>query len=187
MGFDIFGLDPVIHDGMVKPKMSDEEFKEIAESEDPVKKKRVEEYFNEMEKYESANIGFYFRNNVWWWRPIAMIIEESCKDLLTKEQDAGLHMNDGVKYPKELALEIARRLDEMVEAGMVNQYVKPAQHELNRTADTFRNRKGAEGMLSKLGIKSIEDESDDIKYPFKLDNMKNFIAFAKESGGFQIC
>ena len=65
MGFDIFGLDPVIHDGMVKPKMSDEEFKEIAESEDPVKKKRVEEYFNEMEKYESANIGFYFRNNVW--------------------------------------------------------------------------------------------------------------------------
>ena len=121
MGFDIFGLDPVIHDGMVKPKMSDEEFKEIAESEDPVKKKRVEEYFNEMEKYESANIGFYFRNNVWWWRPIAMIIEESCKDLLTKEQVEGLHMNNGVKYPKELALEIARRLDEMVEAGMTNQ------------------------------------------------------------------
>ena len=40
MGFDIFGLDPVIHDGIVKPKMSDEEFKEIAESEDPVKKKK---------------------------------------------------------------------------------------------------------------------------------------------------
>jgi len=184
MGFDIYGLDPVIHDGVVKPEMSDEEFKEIAESEDPVKKKRVEEYFNEMEKYESANIGFYFRNNVWWWRPIAMIIEESCKDLLTKKQVEGLHMNDGVKYPKELALEIARRLDEMVEAGMTNQYVKPAQHELNTTADTFRNRKGVEGLLSNLGIKSIEDESE--KYPFDMNNMKNFIAFAKESGGFQI-
>jgi len=113
-----------------------------------------------------------------------MIIEESCKDLLTKKQVEGLHMNDGVKYPKELALEIARRLDEMVEAGMTNQYVKPAQHELNTTADTFRNRKGVEGLLSNLGIKSIEDESE--KYPFDMNNMKNFIAFAKESGGFQI-
>ena len=113
-----------------------------------------------------------------------MIIEESCKDLLTKEQVEGLHMNNGVKYPKELALEIARRLDEMVEAGMTNQYVKPAQHELNTTANTFRNRKGAEGMLSKLGIKSIEDESD--KYPFDMNNMKNFIRFLKECGGFEI-
>ena len=173
MGFDIYGLDPVIHDGMVKPEMSDKEFKDIAYSEDPVKKKRIDEYHEAMEKFESTNIGFYFSNNVWWWRPIAMIIEESCKDLLTKKQVEGLHMNDGVKYPKELALEIARRLDEMVEAGMTNQYVKPAQHELNTTADTFS-----------LFASFTKNESE--KYPFDMNNMKNFIRFLKESGGFEI-
>lgn len=184
MGFDIFGLDPVIHEGVVKPEMSDEDYKKFSSSDDPKDKARIDEYFDDMNKFESANIGHYFRNNVWWWRPLAMIIEESCKDLLTKEQVEGLHMNNGVKYPKELALEIARRLDEMVEAEMVNQYVKPAQHELNTTADSFRNLHRTEGMLSNLGIKSIEDESD--KYPFDMNNMKNFIRFLKECGGFEI-
>lgn len=184
MGFDIYGLDPVIHDGMVKPEMSDEDFKKFHNSEDPKDKARIDEYFEAMRKFESANIGHYFRNNVWWWRPLAMIIEERCRDLLTEEQATGLHVNDGVKYPKELALEIARRLEELIEAGMTNQYVKPAQHELNTTADSFRNLHRTEGMLSNLGIKSIEDESE--KYPFDMNNMKNFIRFLKECGGFEI-
>ena len=43
-------------------------------------------------------VGEYFMNNNWWWRPLAGVIETSCSDLLTDEQKNGLQYNDGAKY-----------------------------------------------------------------------------------------
>ena len=30
--------------------------------------------------------GHYFRNNVWFWRPLWQLICEECDDILTKKQ-----------------------------------------------------------------------------------------------------
>ena len=67
MGFDISGLNPnhptVISD-MDMPDHSDED--------------GMAAYF----KYVDETPGIYFRNNVWWWRPLWMFICENCDDIL---------------------------------------------------------------------------------------------------------
>tara|TARA_B100001245_G_C22852849_1_gene409979 strand:+ start:458 stop:823 length:366 start_codon:yes stop_codon:yes gene_type:complete len=107
-------------------------------------------------------VGEYFRNNVWWWRPMAGAIESTCSDLLTEKQKQGLYFNDGVEYEDELAINIAGRLEENMDKLEV--YVRPIQEQLN-----FKTSKGVE-----------------FEYPFSIENVKAFIEFARHSGGFKI-
>lgn len=99
-------------------------------------------------------VGEYFMNNNWWWRPLAGVIETSCSDLLTDEQKNGLQYNDGAKYSNEIAIKIAERLETEIKQPSV----------LKATAKKFTGE----------------------HHQFSIDNVKDFINFAKKSGGFQI-
>ena len=107
-------------------------------------------------------VGEYFRNNVWWWRPLAGCIEVTCSDLLTEKQKQGLYYNDGVEFEDELAINIAGRLEENMDKLEV--YVRPIQEQLN-----FKTSNGVE-----------------CTYPFSIENVRAFIEFARHSGGFKI-
>lgn len=57
--------------------------------------------------------GRYFRNNVWWWRPLQVLISLSCQDILTEEDVRELGFNDGYAYSADKAQAVAGRLREI--------------------------------------------------------------------------
>ena len=58
----------------------------------------------------SGQKGEYFRNSVWWWRPLWDYVCDVCRDILTKkDKDAG-HYNDGHRIDSHKAAQIAERL-----------------------------------------------------------------------------
>ena len=59
MGMDIFGENPKL--SYEKP--------EIDWESNPSEEERSE-YFDAITKFELDHPGYYFRNNVWWWRPL---------------------------------------------------------------------------------------------------------------------
>ena len=66
MGFDIYGLAPKMKSE--KPTI------DWAKATDNDKDK----YFKDMNKFEEDNPGYYCRNYVWWWRPLAELIIDKC-------------------------------------------------------------------------------------------------------------
>ncbi len=116
----------------------------------------------DIEGIASTNpVGEYFRNNVWWWRPMATIIITLCSDFLTEKQINGIHVNDGILFNSKTANKIADRLEENEDKLEV--YVKPIQNELQ-----------------------FSETSQQYDYPFSIENVKAFIDFARHSGGFKI-
>ena len=76
MGFDIYGVAPVEH--TPKP-VSEKDFTDMNNQE-------KNEYYKALNKFEEENPGAYFRNNVWWWRPLWYYVCKVCKSVMTEEQ-----------------------------------------------------------------------------------------------------
>ena len=107
--------------------------------------------------------GKYFRNNVWYWRPLWQYICDECDDILTIKEAEGGCFNDGVKITKSKAERIAKRLQKKLEDGSIDLH-----------------KAGYDGMVEEVGDKWAKS------YPFEVDNVIDFIEFCKESGGFKI-
>ena len=76
-------------------------------------------YFKKIDEFQEHNPGYYFRNNVWWWRPLAELIHDKCGDLLSEKQKEGLHHNNGTEFDDDTALAIAQRLSDLIKNGYV--------------------------------------------------------------------
>ena len=61
MGFDVYGLEPKIN--TAEPEILNKNWSEFSEEEQEL-------YWKEKNKFEKENPGIYFRNSVWWWRPL---------------------------------------------------------------------------------------------------------------------
>ena len=64
MGFDLYGLNPKLKG--VKPSIDW----------NTATDKDKDNYVKALNIFEEENPGYYFRNNVWWWRPLAYLIED---------------------------------------------------------------------------------------------------------------
>ena len=51
-----------------------------------------EEYNQQMDDHHDKNPGLYFRNNVWWWRPLWTYVVVICDDILS-DKDIKLAQN----------------------------------------------------------------------------------------------
>ena len=169
MGFDLHGMNPVIREGDTpkapKNLWSEETSKEVRDK-----------YFEKKWAFEEKNPGIYFRNNVWWWRPLWDYVYNECQDILTeKDWDSG-HYNDGHAISEEKAVQIGKRLNELIESGKAQAYVK-AHDEERKLA-----KEGNKGL--KVGDEGYNWEDS---YPISLDKIQSFAVFCSESGGFEIC
>lgn len=141
MGFDLSGKNPKIH--TPQPKKDD---------------------WDTMNKWYSENPGVYFRNNVWWWRPLWQYVTEVCGDILTDSDLNHGSYNDGHFISKAKCQRIGRRLDKLLNDGDVAAHEKVWEERRAENKEAF-----------------------DAAYPFSEDNVKSFALFAKECGGFYIC
>ena len=78
--------------------------------------------------------GDYFRNNVWWWRPLWNYVCINCdKTLNEKEKEAG-GWNNGSKIPAFKAEKIATKLKETIDSGKAKTYEKEYKKHLKELA-----------------------------------------------------
>ncbi len=175
MGFDLSGINPKMNVelddtsvyGMIE---SIQDYEKRWEMQDQLNKKDRTKYWEEYEEYHDNNPGMYFRNNVWWWRPLWQFVCENCDDILTEKEMTSGSYNDGRKISKKKASKIAERLYSLIKKGVVERYSK----------DYAKQRE-------KMEKSEQKDVQFMASYPFSTDNVERFALFCEESGGFVIC
>ena len=123
-----------------------------------------------MDDYYNSNPGVYFRNNVWWWRPLWDFVCMQCGEFMTEKQREGGNWNDGRLIDQETAAKIGTKLEILLKDGTVKRWEK---HIKTRNEDLAKD--------------DDEDKRFMSSYPFSQDNVEKFAKFCLESGGFEIC
>ena len=150
MGFDLSGLSPNIARPQPKlPPMTD----------------RTNKHWEEYHEWQDENCGVYFRNNVWWWRPLWTFVVSTCDNILTDKDIEQGTWNNGHKISKTKATKIAKKLFRLIKNGDVKTY--------ESERDRFQ--------------KGLSDDNWNKSYPFSEDNVREFANFCANSGGFTIC
>jgi len=199
MGFDLYGVNPKIKKGSVKPAEVD--FQKSSDAE--LKKWRTLHT-----KYQNDNVGIYFRNNVWWWRPLADLVEKLCF-FLNDKQKMHLHDNGGYAYNEATANKIASALEMFVKSP-VGKRTEIAHKKQMKKAEAHNKKvqvkldalkmdaiaaTGNKNIAPRDYPKDLNDKWDSIygehdhtsSYPFTLKNVKEFTKFLRECGGFTVC
>jgi len=202
MGFDLYGLNPKIKEGTVKPTSID--WTTATEEEQ-------KEYSEAVEKFEATNKGVYFRNNVWWWRRLAdyIMMYTKCVD---KADFKKWQENGGHEVDAETAEQIANQLEHLIKTGHAEKYQQAIDAEMKEAEKHNKKIKkmlaelrsevskivGEEKIknlpprdypepLNKKWWKIMNQTNYNSHYPFSIENVKEFIEFARNSGGFEIC
>lgn len=199
MGMDIFGLKPKLKQGVDKPTIDW----------DKSTKSERTKYFENLTNYHNQNVGEYFRNNVWNWRPLANFIIELNKDWLSDEQRENLHNNSGYEFNNHQAQEIKNSLVEALNNGLIKK-TETLWLEQSKISKKWNDRIiKLKKLLHKKAVK--ETSNTDIvpnayppelqlkwdklseqfdytpSYPVSESNVKDFVKFLDECGGFKIC
>lgn len=143
------------------------------------------------------HVGEYFRNNVWWWRPLWMYISSNCVDILSKEDVVNGNWNNGKIISKIKSEKIAKRLRISVENGNTKKYEKKYINQINNLPDVECASCKGTGKQHVYHIPNSSKKCNscdgagkrrpfECSYPFSEENVKDFIEFAENSGGFII-
>lgn len=159
------------------------------------------------------NPDAYFRNNVWWWRPLWDYCNTVAPHLCGKVNG---HFNDGDGLDEEDALELAEILKGEIYSDATAKYearynarlAALPRHECNLCNGTGIRTDGVGvdmGMPKKELPVEVQilvgrthgwcnscngegtTEDWETSYPFSSDNVLEFIDFLDECGGFSIC
>lgn len=186
MGYDIYGLEP--KENVEKPKILDQEWSELDKEEKDL-------YFEEQDKYEKENPGVYFRNNVWFWRPLWNYVCTVCEEVMsTKDVTAG-YSNSGYEISKDVVDKMLGKL--LIELASHNHisYEKKYMSDLDDLpliectlceGTGTRNDEYVQGECN--GCQGVgKRKSWETDYPFDYKNVEKFVSFLSESGGIRIC
>ena len=199
MGFDLYGMNPHNPNKAVKPTIDwdNQPTREV-----------TDKYFEEKGKYQEEVVGDYFRNNVWWWRPLASYVIKytGCIDESDHEYWSE---NGGHEVDDETAKQIHNQLQVLIESGHTQKFqddyekerLKAEKHNDKVEKELEKFCKSVEKKLGKTNLapadfpKADHDEWERIyhkrkwnaSYPFSVENVKEFAEFCRFSGGFKIC
>lgn len=190
MGFDVYGLNP--KENTPKPAILSGEVWKMEENERA-------EYFEASDKWGAENPGTYFRNNVWWWRPLWDYVCDVCEDVMAPEDIEGGYYNDGVKISEstvdrmveKLIVEIALDNHKKYEESYMNEIKNLPKEDCNICDATGKRKEAPETGAGEIHCNGCngtgKKESWSASYPFSAQNVEEFVAFLSESGGIQIC
>jgi hypothetical protein len=157
--------------------------------------------------------GEYFRNNVWWWRPLAEYILENHAEIV--KSCTAWHTNDGDGLGELDALTLANALQKDISSGRMEEWetkYNKWRANLPREDCDYCNKTGIRtddiGIKNGMHDKELDPEVQILTgrthgwcngcngvgtresflshYPFSIENMKNFIKFLEDCGGFRI-
>ena len=158
--------------------------------------------------------GEYFRNNVWWWRPLAGFICEKYPDIAKNCEY--WDSNDGDGLDASLSATLATRIKQDIALGVVSDYAKTYNEwraslprEACNLCDCTGVRTDEIGVQMGMPEKELDEEvkvlvgrshgwcngCDGVGtteswmagYPFSEENVIEFAEFLENCGGFQIC
>jgi len=140
-------------------------------------------------------IGSYFRNNIWWWRPLwSYCLDEK---LITEEDYERGQYNDGYYIKEAQAIKIGIKLKHLVSQGKTKEYEENYKIHLSKLPERScdlcngtgtRNDKHTDHKDVKCngcngkGMREPWEKS----YPFSTQNVEEFADFCLNSGGFEI-
>lgn len=140
--------------------------------------------------------GEYFRNNVWYWHPLWEFVCETCKDILTEEDKRGGTFNEGYRIGARKAQKIYDRLIDLLDN---TRHVREYEALRNATLDSLPDRecewcKGS-GTRDDEHVKGKCNACEGrgtvrpwaTHYPFTEENLREFVGFLKDCGGFEVC
>jgi len=199
MGFDLYGMNPYNPNKAIKPELDWDK---------TTTEEQRNKYFEEKDKYQKEVVGDYFRNNVWWWRPLANYVIQftGC----VEEEDAQMWgENGGHEVDDQTAKQIHNQLQVLIESGHTKKFeddyekerLKEEKHndkidkELEKFCKSVEKKLGKSNLAPADFPKADHDEWERIyhkriqsaSYPFSVENVKEFAEFCKFSGGFTIC
>ena len=146
--------------------------------------------------------GEYYRNNVWWWRPLAQYIIEHTNCVSEKDAERWAY-NDGHEVTEQEAKAIAKQLKHLIKKGHTQKHYEEYEKE-RKKAETYNEKvqKQLKAFEERVGKdKAPNDYSKEDKkkwdsiwekkswtanYPFSVENVKEFAEFCEDSGGFTI-
>ena len=161
----------------------------------------------------TTEAGEYFRNNVWWWRPLWNYCCEVSPEARRVEHG---HSNDGDGLNADDAIKLGKTLLVKIEVGHTAEYEANYNKErsvLPRVDCDLCNKTGirSDGVGVQHGMPTKELDSVQASvlgrthgwcnkcdgvgtvehwgthYPFSVDNVQEFANFVIASGGFSIC
>lgn len=146
-----------------------------------------------------GNTGNYFRNNVWWWRPLADLCQELAPEICAPCEH--WHSNDGDGLDADGATALAELLEARLADGTVGRLLAERQQRLDTMPDAACTTCEGKGQRSDaLAIQHGWDKEPcntcsgtgkvrpwETHYPQDEENVREFAAFLKASGGFRIC
>jgi len=164
-------------------------------------------------KKPKNEVGEYFRNSVWWWRPLASYITSQGPQQITgkcrywqSNNGAGLSAADSLKLAAWLREEIASGRTATYAMEYQAHMDSLPQHECNWCHGTG-TRTDAVGIENGMDKKVIDEDGhprkwqtgwcnscnghgkvddSDTHYPFSVENCVEFATFLENCGGFSI-
>ena len=195
MGMDVYGLNP--RRNTAKPEILTEYLDDKGWTDwDKLEKEgKKDAYFEAKHEWDESNPGTYFRNNVWWWRPLWNYVCFICDDILDEEDQDNGHGNGGHQINEKKAEVIASRLNLYIENGEAEYFAIERQRALDAVPDEDCEYCNATGKRDDEYVKGECNGCQgkgtrrpwDNNYPFDVDNLKEFAKFCEQSGGFEIC
>lgn len=194
MGFDVYGIKPI--ENTVKPEILKKDWYKLE------KQEAKDKYFEAQTKYEEENPGQYFRNNVWFWRPLWDYVCEVCKDVMTREEMEAGGSNSGYSIPWLTVVDMTEKLYEEIAAKNHKKYETSHAKKLKYLPDEKCKYCEGTGIRSDLPTKEnnyvVESGCNVCKgkgtnrpfqtnYPFSAKNVEEFTEFLWQSGGIRIC
>ncbi len=137
--------------------------------------------------------GKYFRNNIWWWRPLADYVLARVDVPPSQRKD--WETNSGQRVSGKTALRIAETLGKLIAEGETARYSReykatlkalpPVQCETCKGTGE-RHDDVVDGKCNGCDGKGVR-AAWATHYPFSVQNVREFAEFCRESGGFEIC
>jgi len=188
MGVDIYGRAPKLR--YEKPD------KDWATLETEEERK---EYFDELEKFENDNPGYYFRSNWWGWRPIVYLSGVSIENAGLDYNTDSWHGNDGGGLEDGFqCLQLANALEHMLdqENNLEHEddliYINLGSWSTSGgqfVDEEIQDSLNKDWPIGDVKFTQVVGEDGNIYYPTHSSpvwHIKKWINFLKECGGFNI-
>lgn len=152
-------------------------------------------------KNPTGETGKYFRNNVWYWRPLATYVQKVAPDICCKCKH--WQSNDGNGLNSTDSIRLADRLQAEIDSGRTQAYAIKYKSDQEIIPDEKCDLCDGTGIRKPIPGRGAGDTLTGIKcnacegkgtrkplstwYSFDVENVTEFVAFLRECGGFEIC